>query len=226
MSLEPLQVGSIKDHIVCAVWALGELATRERLNKAVQCSSHVLAIAIEGLQRDGYIYVAETGNFVLHKELAATLNPADRKATAFVNEILSVATPAAPTALGDDMVQKKRCTGKCGLEKDAVKDFYAKSSMCKRCTLDRQKELKATKAAGNTTSPKQTKRRARTSASQPIDDEFVIPAAGHITCRVVDVGAGPSFCLQQHDDQIAGSIEQLQVLRDWASSVIKKASAS
>lgn len=40
----------------------------------------------------------------------------------------------------------KTCIGPCGQSKDAG-EFYGKSNKCKRCTLDRQKELKAGNAA-------------------------------------------------------------------------------
>lgn len=208
MSLEPLIVGSIKDLVVCSVWALGELATKARLHKAVDSNDAVISIAINTLVRDGYMRPHQAGHYVLADELAATLKPADR------TPIAAAAIPSeAPT------MAKKTCT-ECSQTKNES-EFYAGNAKCKPCFLKRQRASKAAKNGKAPAPPKHER-----ALAPPSGDEFVIPAAGQIHCRVLDAGAGPSFVLQQGNDQVICSVEQLQILRDWASGVIKKASAA
>lgn len=210
-SLAPLSVDSIKDRIVCSVWALGELATRARLSKSVDCSGSVLSIAIEALVRDGYLHIGELGEYVLHDEIAATMPPKDRKQTSVALATRNEA-PAAP-------VLSTRVCNKCRKSKAEVDFYRAKDGTCKRCTLDRQKALKESKLQAAKT-PKVKK--AAAACAPLVDEVLVIPAGGEIRCRVLDAGAGPSFVFEQDDCLIYCCRRQLEALRDWASAQLAR----
>lgn len=102
----------------------------------------VIEESLEALRQAGSIHCSVSGRWTR---------------TMKVNE-----TPAAPAAdpvadepgplEADNTTQEievagktKVCKGKCGKEKP-VGEFYTNCSSCKRCVLDRQKELKAVKA--------------------------------------------------------------------------------
>ena|SRR5690606_17484271 len=216
MTLEPLVVGSIKDRILCAVWALGERATPSRLIKSVDCSNgSILSIAIEALQRDGYMYLSEGGCFVVHEDLVASM-PKERTPT--VAQTVSTARPQSREAA--DMAQKD-CI-KCLDPKDATEANFGKDKRtedglgktCSECKRAAQSKPRPRKSAAPKSNGK---------AEPTIADEIVIPATGQIHCRALPGRIG--FSIQQGNDQITCSYEQLQAMRDWASSQLKKAAA-
>lgn len=211
MSLEPLVVGSIKDRIVCSVWALGELATPAALRQAVDCDSAIYGIAVEGLVRDQYMRVADAGHYMLDDEYAATLNPADRKPAA-------AAVPSTPPhSIEVTPVARTKACKKCGHERAANAATFGADSRtndglgktCSQCKHASNSKPKARAVKQSQSAP----------AALPIADEFVIPAAGQIQCRVLDAGAGKSFVIQQGDDQVACTVDQLQALAFWIGKV-------
>ncbi len=69
LQLEP---NSIKDRIVCAVHSIGAAATRPNIRKSVSCDGMILEVAIDALERDGYIHVTPEGNYEIDAELTAS----------------------------------------------------------------------------------------------------------------------------------------------------------
>lgn len=222
MNLEALTVDSIKERIVRSVWALGPLATKAAIGKAVVCDSSVLAIGIEGLHRDGYLYICDAGHYRVADQYVATL-PSLEPAIAIA---ATATSPQPQPATGVAMAKTKICN-KCEAPKDAEKDFYTGCAQCKRCVLDRQIALKAAKKAGVAPPPASAKparhalRATITKVAKPQPDELIIPAAGEIRCRIFDAGAGPAYSLHQGEDQLTLSREQLQALHGWAGAVLK-----
>ncbi len=84
------------------------------------------------------------------------------------------------------MGEKITCTGPCGEAKDAT-EFYGKSKKCKVCTLARQKDLKASKAAGGGKAKakkksagkgKRVARKAAKTTTAPGGHVLFVPAGG------------------------------------------------
>lgn len=235
MNIDDIEPGTIKDRILQSVRALGELATRSRLNKSVECSNdQILAIAIESLHRDGYIHITDAGHYALADEIAAAMPPLRPAAAA------ATAGPASTSPVNHsepDMARTQICEISrgygCGARKP-IDDFYEGSKKCKRCTLDRQKQLKelklkqqkngedASPSTERSTAPKKQAKHARPSVCP---GELVIPADGQITCRAVSTGTLDSYLIQQDTNLIACSMRQLEMLRDWATAQIKKAAS-
>lgn len=220
----PFEPGTIKDSVLCSVWALGEMATRPALLRAVVGNDAIVSIAIDGLVREGYMSLDSAGFYVLRDDVAAALNPGDRK-----NQP-AVATPAAAspkpkpeTETPEEIMAKTKPCKKCGDPKPADKAHFGEDSRtedglgktCADCKHAAQSKPKRHDA------PKPAKKGAKAEIAN-VADELVIPAAGEIHCRVLDAGAGRSFSFQQHDDQIVCSREQLRMVRDWADGQLKR----
>lgn len=223
MTLEPLKVDSIKERIVRSVHALGPLATKVALGRAVVCDSAVLSIAIEALHRDGYLYVGEAGHYVVADEIKATLpapTPVAPPARAVIATIRSTPSEVA------DMPQRKICPA-CTILR-SLDQFERHARRCNPCVANGvqvkkgQAPKKKKKNGGKAPSQSSRKLNGARPAAAPLQaDELVIPAAGQIRCRVFDAGAGPAYSLHQGADQLTLSREQLQALHGWAGAVLK-----
>jgi hypothetical protein len=103
--------------------------------------------ALKTLQAEGKVHCSPAGKWtrlldLTQKRVAAAPAAAD-----------PIVEEHEPIEADDESTQEtevsktKVCTGKCGKEKP-VGEFYANCNSCKRCVLDRQKELKAAKEKG------------------------------------------------------------------------------
>lgn len=222
MKLDPLVVDSIKDRVVRSVWALGPLATKAALGRAVECASSILAIAIDALHRDGYIYIGEAGHYMLTDELAATMPKATSVAVAAERNDSNRSESA-------DMSQKQKFCPACEETRDLSK-FDKGAWRCKPCVANNVPVKKggapAAKKSGKAPPQQSAQKKARAPravvAEPPSGNELVIPASGAVTCRI----SGETAEIRQFDDLICCSLEQLQILRDWASGVLKKSAAA
>lgn len=125
----------------------------------------IIGDALEALRQAGSIHCSVSGRWTRSMKVNETSAAADRcpecagpigKHTevhevdcSIGKRVPDIAQPAVPIA--DKSTQEievagktKVCKGKCGKEKP-VGEFYTNCSSCKRCVLDRQKELKAVK---------------------------------------------------------------------------------
>jgi hypothetical protein len=118
-------------------------------------ASQVVEGALESLRQAGSIHRSVSGRWTrtmsmradrpLTPALAAT--PREELENQSEAEIKTTAAGAVGESTQEttEVSKTKVCTGKCGKEKP-VDEFYPKTAQCKRCVLDRQKELKAAKA--------------------------------------------------------------------------------
>lgn len=103
------------------------------------------------LQASGSIHCSVSGRWTRSMKVkseqtpaAPAPTPAKSAAESFADQI-KVANTAHQISQENDVADKtKTCTGPCGKEKP-IGEFYAKCNQCKRCVLDRQRELKAAK---------------------------------------------------------------------------------
>ena len=114
----------------------------------------------------------------------------------------------------------KVCTA-CDARKP-LDDFYANQGKCKRCFLDQQKAAKLARQ-GAAAAP--AKRAAKSAVAQRVSEalnEFLIPAAGAISCRVIDDGeGGRAFAFEQFGKRIECTPGQLASLVQWGSDQLK-----
>lgn len=108
--------------------------------------------ALKSLREAGSVHCSPAGKWTRFVNLKdrQQAEPQDPPADPIADEPETEAEAAAvdDTTQETDVSQKtKVCTGKCGEEKP-VGEFYANSGQCKRCVLNRQKELKAAKEKG------------------------------------------------------------------------------
>lgn len=112
---------------------------------------------LKELQAAGSIHCSPSGRWTrflnLKKtETPAPAAPATKPATvdagSFADQLkVAIASDDTTTQEIEVAGKTKVCTGKCGKEKP-IGEFYAKCNQCKRCVLDRQKDLKAAKETG------------------------------------------------------------------------------
>jgi len=117
-------------------------------------------------------------------------------------------------------VKLKECNT-CHKPKDANKDFYKSMGKCKPCYNDHVAKRKQSRDEDAGVVPRRAAKVAVATRSGAAADEFVIPAAGVITCRVIEVLESRTYLLQQGAHPIYCSPEQLQLLLDWASTQLK-----
>lgn len=223
--------GSMKDRIVRSIWALGELATRARLRKAVDCTNDVIFdMQIEGMHKRGEIYIAAAGHYALRGDLADTmleLYPPKKSAPAVESspppdppqESLDLTPPTQePTMKG------KKCA-KCKATKP--KDAFDKwQRECRACQSDdgtqtpaptSTKEKPAAKPAKKKAAAPKKRAAAAAIAEAPVVDELVIQAAGAIKCKAQGTNGGRQFLLEQDGALIVCDPAQLLELVGWGT---------
>lgn len=232
---ERFDSGSMKDRIVRSIWALGDIATKSKLRKAIDCvSDTIFDMQLEGLQRRGEIYIAAGGHFALRGELADTmleLYPPSSPAP------VEVPPPAAaqdrptidpPSTQESDNMAKKRCKA-CQQLKDES-EFWTGQGKCKPCHTQRQKDRKA-KAGGDAPTPAipaapkvaAPKKRAAAVGESPVVDEYVIHASGALKCKAQGTNGGRQYLLEQDGALIVCDPAQLLELIGWGRLQLEKA---
>lgn len=106
--------------------------------------------ALKAMQETGSIHRSVSGRwtrFMKHGEKPPTVATPAVAAEPLEEETAALEADDETTQEIEVAEKTKVCKGKCGKEKP-IGEFYANCSSCKRCVLDRQRELKAAKAKG------------------------------------------------------------------------------
>lgn len=128
-------------------------------------------------------------------------------------------SPPPITAQEVTAVAKITCN-KCSTPKEKSEYYAHNPRLCKRCILDRQKELRdgaakpakrAAKAAGA----------VRADGKLPVPTEFLIPASGSLVCTVAEFPNGRRYSIEQDGEEIVCNADQLQKIVNWASGQLK-----
>lgn len=240
MSLQPVKEGSIKDRILWAIVDHDNRLPRAVISQHVDCNDSILAIALGGLLKDGYL--------TLDGDRYSVTDEA-RRVQGLVPVQRSTQEPKVSKAPEVPMATKQKEGKKCTFCEDtkAPSEFYDSQARCKVCFTGLSKVSKLRKLghpipadlmrfAGGGQPAKTTAPEKAELSSKPVKELHVEPAqdatvfriipAGIIECRVLGSGKDADAMVTQDGKTHIYRLKELQQLRDWASGVLKREMAA
>jgi len=237
-----VQPGSIKDQALQVI-ARGPV-NRTQLGNSISCNGALLSIALEGMERDGWIRKNETGMYELLVEIdvepepkakageqggsAPGLNAVARAEPRAPRPAVTVPTSNAEDDMADkgDRSQTKFCPA-CAEYKRRHQDFDPGAQRCKKCVKEDRPKLKPHELVARSETTKKTlpsappadeQRSVTTTVVDAAPEVFVIPSTGEICCQKV----GGLFIARQQNNLLRMDRDQLTAFRDWATRELEQ----